>query len=418
MTSRFESHDLNTMIDLVDAANPQALEGAGRALMGVRAAFHGAAGELRGHLAGVEWKGESAAGFRRFGVRLAEHAEALGEYAGSVGTELKEASAGLTSVRNSLPPRDGSPATGAVPSEPHRQEAVNQLNRLASYYQVSTERLAAEQVPVFEEDLTAAVPRPSGAGATDSGADPGTVPGTTPGTTPGTAPGTTSGAAEQPAPRPSAPSAISPPQTTAPAPSTDTLPTPAGTLAHASSDLAPTDPPTHSHPPLTMELNSVTAQPTSAVSAVSPAAPQPLTSPPQPVTPASGWAVPLAGISGGIPVPPPVSSSPGTPVRGIASGTAPQTRAIPTTPYGVTGGTPTRTTATPRTGTFTQGGAGLVRPMAPPMAPPPLQRTPTRPSRNTTTTATSPLTEDEETWTSAQPTPTPPVVTHPPTHRH
>jgi hypothetical protein len=406
MTSRFESHELNTMIDLVDAGNPQALEGAGRALMGVRTAFHGAARELRSHLAGVEWKGESAAGFRRFGVRLAEHAEALGEYAGSVGTELKEASAGLTSVRNSLPPRDGSPATGAVPSEPHRQEAVNQLNRLASYYQVSTERLAAEQVPVFDEDLTAEVPRPSGAGqgpgTTGSGAGSGTAPGT----------------AEQLAPRQSAPSAISPPQTTAPAPPPDTLPTPAGTPTSSTSPPAPTETLSHSHAyshaPTTMELNSVTAQPTPAAS---PPAPQSLTSPPQPVTPASGWAGPLAGISGGIPMPSPHSSTPGTPGQGPRARSAPTTPygVTSTTPYGVTGGTPTpsRAAATPRPGTFTQGGTGLVRPTPAPSPLPPPQRSTTRPPRNTTPTShSSALTEDEETWTSAQPTPTPPVVTH------
>ncbi|MFD3517907.1 hypothetical protein [Streptomyces sp. NPDC058657] len=452
MTSRFESYDLNTMIDLVDAGNPQALETAGRALLGVRSAFHGAARELREHLAGVEWKGEAAAEFRKYGVRLVEHADALGEYAQRVAMELREAGGGLTSVRNSLPPRDGSAATGAVPSEAHRQEAINQLNRLASYYQVSTAKLAAEPEPVFEEDLTAAVPRPEGQEALGAGAGtPGTGPGpgspgpgagahpgpgplpgpeadagSGPGTGLGSGPGTGlssglgAGPGEASAARPSpshsgsdAPQSAPPGGGPSPAPvSTPTVP-----LAHA---------------PTTMELNSVAPTPIGPSHPTPPSAlhaSQPLTAQATTAGPASGWASPL---SAGIPMPPPLTSTPGAPGPVSAAGNAAQVRAAPITrpllptsvhgvpgAYGVSGGTPTRA-ASSRPGAFTQGGAGLIRPGAPPMASPlaPPPRSTPHPARNHHPTSSSPLTEDEETWTSVQPAAAPPVVTHVSPHPH
>lgn len=45
--------------------------------------------------------------------------------------------------------------------EKDRQEAINQANRLASYYAVSEETLAAQEPPRFEKKLDVAMPRPS-----------------------------------------------------------------------------------------------------------------------------------------------------------------------------------------------------------------------------------------------------------------
>lgn len=93
---------------------------------------------------------------------------------------MKVASTGLTSVRNSAPPRDDRAVpkkvedfplpertddnpeyAKAVKVEKDRQEAINQMNRLASFYAVSEESLASQEPPKFPGMLNAAVPRPS-----------------------------------------------------------------------------------------------------------------------------------------------------------------------------------------------------------------------------------------------------------------
>ncbi|MFE2033621.1 hypothetical protein ACFXBB_10185 [Streptomyces scopuliridis] len=177
----FEGAQLNAMLDLVENSKPSALELAGEALVAAKDALNDAAKELRDYVESVEWKGESGTEFRRFGVELASHASALATFANAAGTQMKVASTGLTSVRNSAPPRDvravpkkvedfalpertddNPEYVKAVKVEKDRQEAINQMNRLASFYAVSEESLASQEPPKFPGMLNAAVPRPRG----------------------------------------------------------------------------------------------------------------------------------------------------------------------------------------------------------------------------------------------------------------
>ncbi|MFJ1579741.1 hypothetical protein [Streptomyces sp. NPDC088182] len=175
----FEGAQLNAMLDLVEASNPSDLEDAGEALVAAKDALNKAAEELNNYVLSVEWKGESGTEFRRFGGELAKHAWALGTFANAAGTQMKVASTGLTSVRNSAPPRDGRAVpkkvedfplpertddnpeyVKAVKVEKDRQEAINQMNRLASFYAVSEESLAGQEPPKFPGMLKANVPQP------------------------------------------------------------------------------------------------------------------------------------------------------------------------------------------------------------------------------------------------------------------
>ncbi|MCL7382339.1 hypothetical protein [Streptomyces sp. 35G-GA-8] len=174
----FEGAQLNAMIDLVKSSNPDDLEDAGDALVKAKAALNKAAEELRGYVESVDWKGESGNEFRRFGGELANHASALATFANAAGTQMKVASTGLASVRNSTPPRDERPFpkkaedfslpertddnpeyAKALQVEKDRQEAINQMNRLASFYAVSEESLASQEPPKFPGMLKANVPR-------------------------------------------------------------------------------------------------------------------------------------------------------------------------------------------------------------------------------------------------------------------
>ncbi|MEL5956866.1 hypothetical protein AADR41_19180 [Streptomyces sp. CLV115] len=186
----FEGHELNAMIDLIENSNPEHLENAGEALLKARTAIKDAAKELGDFLRDVDWEGESGIAFRDWGKGLVAHATKLGDFAEAAGTQITVAGAGLASVRKSLPPRDsrlvrksvdeietpkridGNPEyAAAVKVEKHRQEAINQANRLASYYSVSEETLAAQEPPRFDKQLDVAMPKPLG--RIEMGSEPG-----------------------------------------------------------------------------------------------------------------------------------------------------------------------------------------------------------------------------------------------------
>lgn len=177
----FEGHDLNAIIDLVENANPADMENAGKALWEARDAIRRASKELSDYIKGVDWQGESGEAFRKWGLGLATHAEKLGDFADAAGTQITVAGTGLASVRNSMPPRDRRmiqtdmddilfPArtetnpqyAAALTVEKNRQEAINQINRLASYYAVSEEVLAGQEPPRFDNRLGINVPKPQG----------------------------------------------------------------------------------------------------------------------------------------------------------------------------------------------------------------------------------------------------------------
>ncbi|MGA6173044.1 hypothetical protein ACPEIF_22705 [Streptomyces sp. NPDC012600] len=178
----FEGHQLNTMIDLVQNSNPADLESAGQALWRARDAIRSAAAELDGHIDGVDWQGESGQAFRKWGKGLVAHAKKLEDFADTAGTQITVAGTGLASVRAAMPPRDsravpkkpdevdllkrveGNPEyDAAVKVEKNRQEAINQINRLASFYAVSEATLAAQEPPRFDKGLGIDMPRPDSA---------------------------------------------------------------------------------------------------------------------------------------------------------------------------------------------------------------------------------------------------------------
>ncbi|MGW8329956.1 hypothetical protein ACWGLE_18895 [Streptomyces sp. NPDC055897] len=175
----FEGHRLNEMLDLVHPAQPGHLLDAGHALRAAHGAIDAAAAELDGHIANVEWKGESGEAFRTWGKNLASHARKLADFAGTAGVQISAAGEGLVSVKSALPPRDhradpvrvtdippmrrvagNAEYEAAVRVEKDRQEAINQLNRLSSFYTVSQQNLASLEAPVFEVMPGVGVPKP------------------------------------------------------------------------------------------------------------------------------------------------------------------------------------------------------------------------------------------------------------------
>ncbi|WP_086798062.1 WXG100 family type VII secretion target [Streptomyces caniscabiei] len=175
--------DLNQLIDLVERTDPEDLESSGKALWDARDAIKAAADELEGHIDNVHWVGESGDAFRKWGSSLVTNTHHLSDFAGTAGDQITAAAVGLASVRGAMPSRDAeasrkrpehfteaekvadkSEYAAAVRVEKDRQEAINQLNRLASYYAVSEEVLASlpakDKTPEFTAMPDVGVPKP------------------------------------------------------------------------------------------------------------------------------------------------------------------------------------------------------------------------------------------------------------------
>ncbi|NYV78100.1 hypothetical protein, partial [Streptomyces sp. UH6] len=176
----FEGHRLNDMIDVVEPTNPEQIEEVGTSLLKAGEAITAAATLLGKNIEGVDWEGASGEAFRTWSNNLVEKAKALAGYSKAVGEQISLAGSGLASVRKSMPPRDlrEEPKTvsqipaakrvdsneeyvAAVKAEQNRQEAINQMIRLSSFYAVSEEALAGQEPPTFEPMPNVGVPAPS-----------------------------------------------------------------------------------------------------------------------------------------------------------------------------------------------------------------------------------------------------------------
>lgn len=169
-STHFDDAALNAMIDLVEHANPEHLEMAGKALWDARDAVGRAATDLTKNIRAVlaDWEGEGADQFDTWTQSLLTYTKQLETYAHVAGTQISTAATGLASVRKSMPPRDTRPAAEQKkPSElPHakrvdsnpdfvlakqveknRQDAINQMVRLGSFYSVAAAGLQSNQEP-------------------------------------------------------------------------------------------------------------------------------------------------------------------------------------------------------------------------------------------------------------------------------
>ncbi|QTE01275.1 hypothetical protein [Streptomyces cyanogenus] len=176
--------ELNKMIDLVESTDPEDLESSGKALWDARDAIKKAADDLKANIDQVHWVGESGEAFRGWGDNLVTNTHHLSEFAGAAGDQITAAAVGLAAVRGAMPARDtraepkrpdkfteaektanAKDYAAAVKVEKDRQEAINQMNRLASYYAVSEEVLAAlpakDKTPDFTSVPDVGVPRPT-----------------------------------------------------------------------------------------------------------------------------------------------------------------------------------------------------------------------------------------------------------------
>ncbi|MFK8906445.1 hypothetical protein [Streptomyces sp. YS-3] len=166
-TDEFEGMSLEALHAMLASAKPTELTGAAEALAAAAPDIADIARDLRYYMEQVKWHGAGGDAFREWGRGMVSQTLVLSEYAGVVGEEMARAGQALTEAKAALPPADG--MCYADPEKekarlkalgPKTNEAINQLNRLSSYYDASRDRISAQPEPKF-------APLPGGPG-TDS----------------------------------------------------------------------------------------------------------------------------------------------------------------------------------------------------------------------------------------------------------
>ncbi|MFC8294218.1 hypothetical protein ACFUJ0_09255 [Streptomyces sp. NPDC057242] len=473
MSGEFEGKSLDALYAMIASAKPEELTSSGSALSAAVPKILDIAMDLRHYISRVEWQGEGGDAFRKWGAGMVSETLVLGDFTQVVSDEMKRAGQALAEAKAAVPKpagmcfADPEKEKARIEAEkgPKLQEAIQQLQRLSSYYDATRDRLAAERQPEFKPmngslDLGEKAYGPGG-GTGSSGMSTGTGTGSAPvghaSSLRPAEPGTGGTDRITPLSPPSSPT--TPTSPTAP-PTTPTLPTP------------PVAPPDRA---VDTNLDSVTVAPEAPTrpTAQPPVVQPPTTSGPGPVLPPlAPPLVPQTGPQGGQQfgrpvVPGPTATGPVGRAPGLAGpsplGPGPRTegitggRQVPGRPLagqqtgrmpmgtvigeeraasqlgrgaagmhgpgaGMHGGTPVgapgaagRRLATQPGGTvgsaaasttggraFTPGGTGLVRP--------PASTGQGQEERRETRNRPDYLSEDEETWTSGQRRIVPPVI--------
>ncbi|MFF1481813.1 hypothetical protein ACFVYD_30415 [Streptomyces sp. NPDC058301] len=155
-TDEFEGMSLEALHAMLASAKPTELTGAAETLAAAAPDIADIARDLRWYMEQVKWHGAGGDAFREWGRGMVAQTLVLSEYAGVVGEEMARAGQALTEAKAALPPADG--MCYADPEKekarlkalgPKTNEAINQLNRLTSYYNASRDRIATQPEPKF-----------------------------------------------------------------------------------------------------------------------------------------------------------------------------------------------------------------------------------------------------------------------------
>ncbi|MQY16177.1 hypothetical protein SRB5_63730 [Streptomyces sp. RB5] len=186
-STNFENYSLEELTAFTQGGDPARLTTAGEDLYKAGKAFETAADTLKGKLANVEWEGAAGASFQAWSTNFVGRTFELSEYAATAGTQIQAAGIGLSEVKRSMPEnytdKADSWSRADQKSDPElyqdtiradsaernrrRQEAITQMNKLASHYSVASSTLGGLKPPVYEP-INAAVPAPNWDGV-DSG---------------------------------------------------------------------------------------------------------------------------------------------------------------------------------------------------------------------------------------------------------
>ncbi|SCD61004.1 hypothetical protein GA0115239_10433 [Streptomyces sp. BpilaLS-43] len=178
----FDSMSHEDMLAWLDKANSGAVKGASDRLLSAATEIKKVATELKDRPQRVSWEGEGAKAFRTWSADLANATLRLGDFSSGVSEWLAEASNAIATAQASVPrthagaqanldaariarndPDASTVAREAAETliatqESNRQEAADQMRRLAQAYAFSAKKMDALERPVFPPPPGAIVP--------------------------------------------------------------------------------------------------------------------------------------------------------------------------------------------------------------------------------------------------------------------
>ncbi|MFE9008941.1 hypothetical protein ACFYOY_43695 [Streptomyces sp. NPDC007875] len=180
----FEHASFEDMLAMVEGTDEQEIIRRGNALTKAQSEIEKIGDELKKRVGRVTWKGEGGDAFRNWGDDFANQALKLASFAGSVGTAMETAGQALSEVKKSMPDRPAGSQVCYADQEKEekrleslkkvRDEALPQMYKLASYYRMSQETIAASQEnePVFKPLPSQMIPDTSVGGGQESYGSP------------------------------------------------------------------------------------------------------------------------------------------------------------------------------------------------------------------------------------------------------
>ncbi len=173
----FEGKSFEEMHAMVANAMPGELTSTGHALLAAQKQVESIANDLKTYGQGVEWEGQGADAFHQWVDQLSRQSFTLADYTGTAGDHILAAGQALAEVTGAMYSlsKDGGKA-----SESDRQEAINQMNKLTSYYVTSTETIAQQKEPTFRPMPAPMVPSHIGGGFRPYGSSEAATSGITP----------------------------------------------------------------------------------------------------------------------------------------------------------------------------------------------------------------------------------------------
>ncbi|MFF8597892.1 hypothetical protein ACF065_03035 [Streptomyces sp. NPDC015232] len=158
MSGEFEGKSLDALYAMIASAKPEDISGAGQALAAAAPKILAIATDLRHYISRVEWDGEGGDAFRKWGAGMVSETLVLGDFTKVVADEMKTAGNALAEAKAAVPKPAGmcyadpekEKARIEAETGPKLQEAIQQMERLSSYYTTTSNRIAAERQPDFQ----------------------------------------------------------------------------------------------------------------------------------------------------------------------------------------------------------------------------------------------------------------------------
>ncbi|MYS36217.1 uncharacterized protein YukE [Streptomyces sp. KhCrAH-43] len=168
LTTDFENMSYEDMLAMVRSVDPTAIMGRGTALIDAQTEIEKIGTELKEHVSRTTWKGKGGDAFREWGDDFAKQTIKLADYAGAAGTSLQTAGQALSEVSKVIQGHSDATAMCYADEEKEkarlkavdkaRNEAIPQMNKLASYYMMAQQTISSQEEPVFKPLPAAALP--------------------------------------------------------------------------------------------------------------------------------------------------------------------------------------------------------------------------------------------------------------------